>query len=93
MNAVKLVERLNNEFGFEMADGMAVREWSKEVDVAWHGKMTSHFKVTVLPEYEACVLVRFYLNNREIKARYYNSKEGTIINAIKNTVAFHDYEF
>lgn len=92
----RLFESLLNHYGFKtVAGGLGAvgRTWSKEVDVAWHGRQTELYKVIVHPWGADSAKVSFMRNGRLEKQKIYASGSARALNAIRQTVKYAGYEF
>lgn len=94
----KEVEKMKERFleaGFEakVINGIEVLEktWSKEVEVAFHGKMESTYKVSLILSGKT-LNASFYKNGRLEKIKEYKSIARGF-NAIIDTVEYAGFEF
>ena len=94
-----LFEELKANGFYEVNDewGTVLRkDYEKEIDVLWYGKMKSYFIVRArFNDDHSVVQVAYYDNS--VPARAFKNKthlnEKRAFNAIKQTVKNHDFEF
>ncbi len=92
----RLFDSLVSNFGFEVITagiGSVSRTWTKEVEVAWHGKQTVTYKVCVHHWGSDSVRVNFMQDGRLVKEKIYSSGSARTLNAIRETVKYAGFEF
>ena len=101
----KTAEQLKKEFETLMAENGFIlngetmhdgrrdysREWTKEVEVLWHGKMESCLEIRA-DENMGIPMVRIFKNGRLEDRRGYSSPKR-MINALREIVSFAGFEF
>lgn len=93
----RLFDVLVKNFGFEENPaglGSVSRTWSKEVEVAWIGKQTVTYKVSVRPSLSSsdAVSVSFMQDGNLVKKKIYSFGYARTLNAIKTTIKCAGFE-